>query len=119
MKTNNLISLPAILPSSWIKKINESTADIVNLHWTQHEMLSISDISKINKPVVWTLHDMWGFCGAEHISWDDRWEKGYNKNNRPTHESGFDLNKWTWKRKIKYWKKPIQIITPSNWLTRV
>ena len=81
-----------------IKKINESTADIVNLHWTQHEMLSISDISKINKP--WFGHYM--ICGvfaAEHISWDDRWEKGYNKNNRPTHESGFDLNKWTWKRK--------------------
>ena len=114
---NQILHSPSILPSSWIKKINDSDADVVNLHWIQHEMLSISDISKIKKPIVWTLHDMWGFCGAEHISWDDRWQLGYSNINRPSHESGFDLNKWTWLRKVKYWKNPIQIITPSAWLT--
>ena len=79
-------------------------------------MLSVSDISKIKKPLVWTLHDMWGFCGAEHVSWDKRWVDGYNVDNRPNYESGFDINRWTWLRKLKYWKKPIQIITPSTWL---
>lgn len=118
MKTKNpILHSPSILPSTWIKKINESNADIINLHWIQHEMMSISDISKIKKPVIWTLHDMWGFCGAEHISWDNRWETGYKNNNRPSHEQGFDLNKWTWLRKLKHWKKPIQIVTPSKWLT--
>ena len=115
---NSILHSPSFLPSSWVKKINMSNADIVNLHWVQHEMLSVSDISKIKKPIVWTLHDMWTFCGAEHISWDDRWKKGYYPYNRPTHEKGFDLNRWTWDRKIKYWRKPIQIITPSNWLTK-
>ena len=115
---NSILHSPSFLPSSWVKKINMSNADIVNLHWVQHEMLSVSDISKIKKPIVWTLHDMWTFCGAEHISWDDRWKKGYYQYNRPTHEKGFDLNRWTWNRKIKYWRKPIQIITPSNWLTK-
>ncbi len=119
LKTKNqILHSPSILPSSWITKINSSNADIINLHWIQHEMLSISDISKIKKPIVWTLHDMWGFCGAEHISWDNRWQDGYRNNNRPAYESGFDLNKWTWLRKIKYWKNPIQIITPSAWLTK-
>jgi hypothetical protein len=59
---------------------------------------------------------MWGFCGAEHISWDKRWLDGYNVDNRPKHESGLDINRWTWLRKVKYWKKPIQIISPSTWL---
>ena len=118
LKTKNqILHSPSILPSSWIKKINESNADIINLHWIQHEMLSISDIPKIKKPIIWTLHDMWGFCGAEHVSWDNRWHDGYRNNNRPSHEKGFDLNRWTWSRKVKYWKKPIQIITPSSWLT--
>ena len=118
LKTKNpILHSPSFIPSSWVKKINESNADIINLHWVQHEMLSICDISKIKKPLIWTLHDMWGFCGAEHVSWDERWKNGYNINNRPDYESGFDLNRWTWLRKIKYWKKPIQIITPSNWLT--
>jgi glycosyltransferase involved in cell wall biosynthesis len=106
----------SLLPSTWVKRINESDADIVNLHWIQREMLSVKDISKIKKPIVWTLHDMWAFCGAEHYTNDIRWREGYNSNNRPSYESGFDLNKWTWDRKKKYWKSPIQIITPSSWL---
>jgi len=117
LKTKNpILHSPSFLSSSWVKKINSSDADIVNLHWVQHEMLSVSDISKIKKPLVWTLHDMWGFCGAEHISWDKRWLDGYNVGNRPNYETGFDINRWTWLRKKKYWKKPIQIITPSTWL---
>lgn len=120
LKTENLIlHSPQVFSSSfWLKAINESDADIVHLHWFQQEMISISDLSKIKKPIVWTLHDMWGFCGAEHISYDNRWEEGYLKSNRPIGESGFDLNRWTWRRKRKYWKKPINIITPSDWMEK-
>jgi glycosyltransferase involved in cell wall biosynthesis len=117
LKTQDKVLLsPSILPSFWLKSINESDADIVNLHWVQGEMLSISDIAKIKKPIVWTLHDMWAFCGAEHLSLNSRWKDGYSNQNRPKYEKGFDLNKWTWKRKIKYWQKPLQIVTPSYWL---
>jgi glycosyltransferase involved in cell wall biosynthesis len=106
------------LPSNWVKLINNSDADIVNLHWIQRETMSIKDISKIKKPIVWTLHDMWAFCGAEHHTNDNRWRDGYYSNNRPNYESGFDLNRWTWNRKKKYWKTPIQIVTPSAWLAK-
>ena len=108
----------SLLPSNWVKLINNSDADIVNLHWIQRETMSIKDISKIKKPIVWTLHDMWPFCGAEHYTNDNRWRYGYYPNNRPNYESGFDLNRWTWNRKKKYWKTPIQIVTPSTWLTK-
>ena len=117
LKTKNMIiHSPSVLKSRWIKLINASDADIVHLHWIQNEMLSISDIGKIKKPIVWTLHDMWAFCGAEHYTQDHRWRDGYLNNNRPAYESGFDLNRWTWKRKEKFWKTPIQIVTPSKWL---
>ena len=106
----------SILQSKWYDKINKSDADVVNLHWVQRETLSIKDISKIKKPIVWTLHDMWAFCGAEHYTNDNRWQEGYRLDNRPYYESGFDLNRWTWKRKKKYWKKKFQIVTPSKWL---
>ena len=81
-------------------------------------MMSIVDVSRIKKPTVWTLHDMWAFCGAEHVSDDVRWKVGYLNDNRPQHESGFDINRWTWKRKIKHWKSPIHLITPSSWLSK-
>ena len=117
LKTSNpILHSPAILPSSWPKRLNDSDADIVHLHWVNGEMMSVADISHITKPVVWTLHDMWAFCGAEHYTEDFRWRDGYDKINRPSHESGFDLNRWTWQRKMKAWKKPMHIVTPSRWL---
>lgn len=116
-KTGNpVIHSPAILSSWLVKYINASDADVVHLHWVQGEMLSIADIGRIIKPVVWTLHDMWAFCGAEHYSDDRRWKDGYFISNRPSHESGFDLNRWTWNRKRRHWTRPINIVTPSRWL---
>jgi glycosyltransferase involved in cell wall biosynthesis len=106
----------AILPSRWPARINQSDADLVHLHWLNAEMMSVEDIGRIQKPIVWTLHDMWAFCGAEHVSIDNRWREGYTAANRPNHESGFDLNRWVWNRKRKAWKKPVQIVTPSSWL---
>ena len=115
---NKIIHSPSVLHSSWVKYINNSDADIIHLHWIQNEMMSIKDISKIKKPIIWTLHDMWAFCGAEHFTDEERWREGYYINNRPNYESGFDLNRWTWNRKKKYWKNPIQIATPSTWLAK-
>lgn len=115
--TNNFVlHSPSFLPSGRASSVNQSTADVVNLHWVQGEMLSIRDIAQIRKPVVWTLHDMWAFCGAEHYTEDNRWSDGYSRANRPHYESGFDLNRWTWERKRKHWENPLQIVCPSRWL---
>jgi len=117
LKTANpVLHSPAILPSSWVKRINASDADVVHLHWVQGEMLSIAEIGRIQKPIVWTLHDMWAFCGAEHYTTDTRWQDGYHRHNRPAHESGFDLNRWTWHRKQRHWQRPLHIVAPSRWL---
>ena len=117
LKTENpIIHSPSVLPSKWRDRVNASDADIVHLHWVQGEMLSIADIGRIKKPLVWTLHDMWAFCGAEHLAWGDRWREGYKRGNRPSSETGFDLNRWTWQRKLKHWDLPIHIVTPSRWL---
>jgi glycosyltransferase involved in cell wall biosynthesis len=107
---------PALIPSSWVDRINSSDADLVHLHWANDEMLSIADIGRIRKPIVWTLHDMWAFCGAEHYTEGNRWEDGYDRFNRNPGEWGFDLNRWVWSRKYKSWQTPMQIVTPSRWL---
>lgn len=106
----------SLFSSPWIDRINKSDADLVHLHWVQHEMLSIADIARIEKPIVWTLHDMWAFCGAEHLAQDDRWRLGYSKNDNSNSKFGFDINRWTWLRKLKHWQKPTHVVTPSNWL---
>ena len=106
----------SLFSSKLVDYVNKSDADIIHLHWVQHEMLSIADIAKIEKPIVWTLHDMWAFCGAEHLAQDDRWRLGYSKNDNSNSKFGFDINRWTWLRKLKHWQKPIHVVTPSNWL---
>lgn len=117
LKTKNkVIHSISLFPSGLAEYINKIDVDIVHLNWIQHEMISIKEISKINKPIVWTLHDMWAFCGAEHYTNDYRWRDGYTFYNRPKHEFLFDLNKWTWLRKLKYWKNRFTIVTPSSWL---
>lgn len=46
-------------------------ADVLHLHWVHFGFLSISSLQKLiklNKPIVWTLHDMWAFTGGCHYS---------------------------------------------------
>ena len=106
----------SMIPSNWPSFLNQTDADIIHLHWPMDGMMSVKDISKIKKPVVWTLHDMWAFCGAEHYSTDKRYKTGYLRGKRPDHESGLDLNRWTWKRKMRHWKNSIHIVAPSQWM---
>ena len=113
---NPIIHSPAVVPSGWSRRLNRSDADVIHVHWVAGEMLSIRDIGRLKRPVVWTLHDMWAFCGAEHYTDDHRWREGYRRDNRPGYESGFDLNRWTWNRKRKNWRHSMHIVTPSTWL---
>ena len=60
-----------ILPSFVSKKINSSKYDLVHLHWIGQETISLNDIKSINKPIIWTFHDLWPISGAEHISFNN------------------------------------------------
>ena len=96
-----------------LKKINNFDCDIVNLHWIGNEMISIDQINKINKPIVWTFWDMWPFCGAEHYTDNKRYQDGYNKNNKDC--KGLDISRMVWNKKKKL-SENIEIICPSQWM---
>lgn len=114
--TSTSLHSPNLFSSRWPETLNRSNADIFHLHLLAQETMSIADVARLRRPIVWTLHDMWGFCGAEHFTEDFRWRDGYTRQNRPAYESGFDLNRWTWKRKLKHWRRPMHIVAPSRWL---
>ena len=85
-------------PSGIHKVINRSDADIVHFHWIANELISIAEVKKIKKPIVWTLHDMWAFSGTEHyddLVNPDRYKQSYNKLNQPhTHTGRIDVDAW-------------------------
>ncbi|MCL2182027.1 MAG: glycosyltransferase [Chitinispirillia bacterium] len=88
--------------------LNQSDFNVINLHWVAASTISIEDIAKIKKTVVWTMHDTWPFCGAEHypnvLENDTRFIDGYTKENFPETSSGIDICRITWIRKKKAWK---------------
>lgn len=46
-------------------------ADLIHLHWINQGFFSFKTfelLSRLNKPIVWTLHDMWAFTGGCHYS---------------------------------------------------
>lgn len=105
-------------------------AALIHLHWIgrliDNDTVSIEEIGDLTIPVVWTLHDQWAFCGAEHYttppqpgesaSSDERYVAGYTPSSRPIHESGPDLNRLTWIRKQRSWVRPFYIVCPSQWM---
>lgn len=117
LRTKNLnLHTAAIIPSSLPYRINKSNCDIVHLHWVGGEMISISDIAKIKKPIVWTFHDMWAFCGAEHVTYDERWKFGYLRNNKLKDYFQIDFNRWIWLLKKYFWRRKFHIVAPSQWM---
>lgn len=102
-----------------VNEINSSSADIVNLHWIC-DLLSVSDIGRLKKPIVWRLADMWAFCGGEHYALDGadaRFRNGYLAENRPTGERGPDLNRQTWEAKRQDWaKQQFIVVCTTQWL---
>jgi glycosyltransferase involved in cell wall biosynthesis len=102
-----------------IDYINNSDHDLIHLHWINNDMISIEDIKKIKKPIVWTMHDSWVFCGAEHhpnvMENDNRFITGYTHANKPKTTKGPDVCKKTWLRKKKSWRNcQLNFIAPSN-----
>ncbi len=100
--------------------INSSDYDLVNLHWLGGEVISVEEIGLLQKPVFWTMHDMWPISGAEHyddLTYPGRYKSDYEQSNRPAGYSGPDLDAWVWARKRRAWQgRHFHLISPSRWL---
>ena len=86
--------------------------DLVLINWIGEETLSLMDLRKINKPIVWTLQDMWATTSTEHFL-DSSKKNGYSKKDT----KGNLIKNQIYKKKFfLYDKKNINIITNSKWL---
>jgi glycosyltransferase involved in cell wall biosynthesis len=118
---NKNLHSPALFSSLSLRQVKKIKPDIIHLRWITGGFVSPKDIAKLAKiaPIVWELSDAWAFTGANHFAENDfRWRDGYQKNNRPTNERGFDLNRWVFERKQKAWKNlnNMTITAQSNWM---
>ena len=118
-RTQSLFS-PAWLPFSQIpKKIAQINPDIVHLHWIAGAMMSVKDIAKINKPIVWSLHDMWAFTGGEHIDEDQQHYLDRCGNSKVLNsKKDKDLSRKGWERKQQVYAQieDMTIVGLSGWM---
>ena len=108
------------LPNKIADKIAQINPDIINIHWVCGGFIPIEALSKLNKPLVWTLHDMWAFTGGCHYSGEcDRYRDSCGACPQLGSTREGDLSRWIWQRKAKAWKNiDLTIVTPSKWLAK-
>ena len=106
-------------PSRLAPGINASGTDIVHLHWIAEETISPRELKRIDRPLLWTLHDMWPFCGTEHYAPYDagvRWRAGYTRANRSSAARGPDLDRHLYEIKRRAYDRQLSIVAPSAWI---
>lgn len=110
----------AWIPDGRLSKVAQLAPDVINLHWVCHGYLQIETIPKFNKPLVWTLHDMWPFTGGCHYNQEcDRYTVSCGACPQLDSSKDADLSRWVWQRKAKAWKNlNLTIVTPSIWLAK-
>ena len=88
-----------LIPSGMGRAIRREVADVVHMHWLGNEMMSLAEIASIRRPVVWTCHDMWAFCGAQHYAEHADFAEGYAS------AQAVDIDRWIFQRKRRAWSR--------------
>lgn len=105
-----------LIPSSMHRRINQLDPDVVHLHWVGQETISISEIAKINAPIVWTMHDMWALSASRHYVPE-------SEDIATPLAGGKDTQAWfdraVYRQKLRYWQDlDVVVVAPSKWLAR-
>lgn len=111
----------------WIYQFDPDIIHLHNLHGYYINIdLLFSCLKQLNKPVVWTLHDVWPFTG--HSAYCDavgcsRWKNGCENcpQMKVYPKSYVDRSKRNWERKRNIFcgVTNLTIVTPSKWLAEL
>ena len=109
---------PQWLPDNLVSQAARLDSDLINLHWIGEGYLQIETVAKFNRPLVWTLHDMWAFTGGCHYNQDcDRYISSCGACPQLGSKKDYDLSRWVWRRKTKAWQNSnLTIVVLSSWL---
>lgn len=107
-----------LFPTHSFKMLEERPADLINFHWISRETISWKEIAKINKPIVWTMHDMWAMTGGCHYTYGCEKYKTHCGDCPQLQSNKLkDTSYKVFEKKIKLLKnKNITILASSKWL---
>jgi len=116
-KRKHYIFSPGIFGLDFTKHYLIQNADIVHLHWIANTFFDIRTLSRFDKPIVWTLRDMWPFTGGCHNSMDcNNYKFGCGKCPQLGSNNQNDLSRWLVKRKQKSYQNSFIPVAISKWM---
>lgn len=91
--------------------------DVLHLHWLNLRFVHPKDLPK-NKPIVWTLHDSWPFCGVCHYFFEcERYKQECGCCPFLHSDKADDLSHKVWREKAEIYKDlNLHVVSPSRWL---
>ena len=98
------------------------SADVIHIHWINQGFLSLNNIRKLtdlNKPIVWTMHDMWTGTGICHHARDcNHFQADCGNCFYLNSKDQNDLSSKTFKKKTTLLINPVfTFVGCSNWIT--
>ncbi|MDX9751328.1 MAG: glycosyltransferase family 4 protein [Flavobacteriales bacterium] len=116
-----LFSSACLGHGGFVRTINASDADVVHLHWINGGMLSVEELARIRKPVVWSLHDMWALTGGCHYDEGcDRWRTHCGRCPVLGSDRERDLSHRVFGRKMRHFAAMphLTVVGLSSWMAR-
>jgi glycosyltransferase involved in cell wall biosynthesis len=113
---------PAIVGADLADHPLVKQADVIHLHWVNFGLLSVRGIAcllALNKPIVWTLHDMWAFTGGCHYSGAcTRFRSSCGQCQFLRNPGDNDLSHRRLQLKLQQWEsnRRLSIVACSQWL---
>ncbi|HEX6958881.1 MAG TPA: glycosyltransferase family 4 protein [Ferrovibrio sp.] len=107
------------LPFDIKATVDRLRPDIVHFHWAGRGAVPIRTIARLQDyPLVWTLRDMWPLTGGCHYAGEcSRYTSGCGSCPQLGSRSDFDISRWQWRRKHRYWRDAAITFVPlSNWM---
>ncbi len=120
-KTKTLFSIDKYSSTNIDKYIDEIKPDILHLHWINHGMLKVKDLSHLKIPIIWSMHDNWLFTGGCHIKWEcNKYIEECGACPRLGSQKDNDLSRKFWIQKKKNFQQinNLTIIGLSKWMAK-
>lgn len=117
-KRKRIIFSTGVFGIDFTKTKEYEEADIIHLHWINAGFVNIKHLSKIDKPIVWTMRDMWPLTGGCHYAMEcEKYKIGCGNCEQLQSNSSYDLSKFVLNRKKKYLPKTMKLVGISHWLS--
>lgn len=119
-KRKSLLFSTGFIGYDFLQTPEYQEADIIHLHWINQGFVDIKHLAKVNKPIVWTMRDMWPMTGGCHVAGFipcDLYKSGCGYCKQLGSSSSWDLSRFVVHRKKQFLPEQIHMVGISRWLS--